>query len=268
VADNVSSDSTVADLENLTDLPFEFIVHRMTENRGNAGGVNEVMEIAFAKGAAAVWILDDDSWPREGALEAILAPPWDPRVVRHPLQIDPHTGRFTWPLQIADPHGGWRLISSEAELLDGEQIRSRISWTGALVSREVREAIGPVNGDLFIRGEDEEYPLRMEQGGFSQEAIRGAVLDHPGPQNLVCWSFLGKKFFFEPGLSDWKIYYKVRNMVWIKRGQSGNIRAILMASVYALAAVRIDGGWRFPLICGAAWDGWRGRLGKWKHHPG
>jgi len=266
VADNVSSDSTVEDLGNLTELPFRLMVHRMPENRGNAGGVKEAMEMAFAEGADAVWILDDDSWPRATALEAMLYGPWNPHVVRHPLQIDPRTNQFTWPLQITDGHGGWRLISSVAELPDGERVRSRISWTGALVSREVREAIGPVNGDLFIRGEDEEYPLRIEQGGFSQDAIRGAVMDHPGPQNLVHWTLLGKSFFFEPSLSDWKIYYKVRNMVWIKRKQSGNSRAIMMALVYALAALQIDGRERLPLICSAAWDGWRGRLGKWKGH--
>ncbi|MCX8495635.1 MAG: glycosyltransferase [Akkermansiaceae bacterium] len=267
VADNVSNDDTVAALEAMADLPFPLIVHRMDENRGNAGGVKEVMEMAFAEGVDAVWILDDDSWPRAAALEAMLDGPWDPQVVRHPLQIDPRTNQFTWPLQVTDGKGGWRLISNVAELPDGECVRSRISWTGALLSREVREAIGPVNGDLFIRGEDEEYPLRMEQGGFPQEARRGAVMDHPGPQNLICWTLLGKSFFFEPGLSDWKIYYKVRNMVWIKRKQSGNRRAILMATVYALAAFQIDGIGRLTLIFSAAWDGWRGNLGKWKGHP-
>ena len=267
VADNVSNDDTVATLEAMAALPFPLIVHRMDENRGNAGGVKEVMEMAFAEGVDAVWILDDDSWPRAAALEAMVDGPWDPMVVRHPLQIDPRTNQFTWPLQVTDGKGGWRLISNVSELPDGECVRSRISWTGALVSREVREAIGPVNGDLFIRGEDEEYPLRMEQGGFSQEARRGAVMDHPGPQNLVCWALLGKSFFFEPGLSDWKIYYKVRNMVWIKRKQSGNRRAILMATVYALAAFQIDGIGRLPLIFSAAVDGWRGKLGKWEGHP-
>jgi rhamnopyranosyl-N-acetylglucosaminyl-diphospho-decaprenol beta-1,3/1,4-galactofuranosyltransferase len=262
VADNCSTDDTVHVLESLEDLPFTLVVHRMPENRGNAGGVEAVMERAFGEGADAVWILDDDSWPRAAALAALLDGEWDPRVVKHPLQIDPATGRFTWPLQITDGQGGWRLVRSEEELPDGPKVRSRISWTGALLPREVREQVGPVTGDLFIRGEDEEYPWRIEQAGFPQEAIRGAVMDHPGPQNLVHWQFLGKSFFFERGLADWKLYYKVRNMVWLKRKQTGNFRAIRMAAAYTIVATLIDGPRRIPLLCRAIRDGWNGRLGR------
>jgi len=262
VADNRSTDETVCVLENLPNLPFKLVVHQMPENRGNAGGVEAVMELAFGEGADAVWILDDDSWPREAALAALLEGPWDPSVVRHALQIDPFTDKFTWPLQITDGFGGWRLAWSEAELPEGPKVRSRISWTGALVSREVRECIGPVNGDLFIRGEDEEYPWRIEQAGFTQEAIRGSLMDHPGPQNVVHWRFLGKSFFFERGLADWKLYYKVRNMVWLKRKQSGTFRAVSMAAAYSVAATVVDGPRRLPLLWRAIRDGWNGRLGK------
>lgn len=262
VADNCSSDNTADTLQSLENLPFELVIHAMKENRGNAGGVEEAMELAFARGADAVWILDDDSWPREPALEALLEGEWDPEVIRHPLQIDPRTRRFTWPLQVDDGQGGWRLVDTEDELPEGTVIRSRITWTGALVPREIREAVGPVNGELFIRGEDEEYPWRIEQAGFTQQAMRGAVMDHPGPQNVVHWKFLGKNFFFERGLADWKLYYKVRNMVWLKRRQSGNRRAVLMAIAYAVAAVVIDGPERVPLLRRAIHDGWHGRLGR------
>lgn len=262
VADNASDDDTVRILEALAELPFTLTVLALPENLGNAGGVREAMELGFADGADAVWILDDDSWPRADALRALLEGRWDPEVVRHPLQVDPATGRFTWPLQIDDGAGGWRLAWGEDDLPDGPRVWSRITWTGALVPKEVREIVGPVTGELFIRGEDEEYPWRIEQAGFAQEAIRGAVLDHPGPQDVVHWKFLGKNFFFERGLADWKLYYKVRNMVWLKRRQSGDRRAISMAAAYLTAAVLIDGPGRIPLLRRAVADGWRGHLGK------
>lgn len=268
VADNVSTDGTAEELESLEDLPFELIVHRMAENRGNAGGVEEAMEIAFSKGADAVWILDDDSWPRPEALAALLEDPWEPCVVRHTIQIDPKTGRFTWPMQVMGESGEWILVDRMEDLSATNPIHSRIMWTGALLPREVREAAGPVMGDLFIRGEDEEYPWRFEKAGFRQEAVRGAILDHPGPERLVEWKLFGKKLFFEPGLADWKLYYKVRNMVWLKRRQEGALRALAMAGAYALAASRIDGLRRLPLVWEAAGDGWSGRLGRWNKHPG
>lgn len=262
VADNDSDDDTVLELESLGDLPFELILHKMKENRGNAGGVEEAMDLAFARGADAVWILDDDSWPRDKALEALLEGEWNPRVSRHALQIDPKTGRFTWPLQVADGEEGWRLVDSLDELPPGDFVRSRITWTGALVSREIRDAVGPVNGALFIRGEDEEYPWRIEQAGFPQEAARHAIMDHPGPENVVHWRLLGKNLFFERGLADWKLFYKVRNMVWLKRRQDGSVKAIGMALAYIIAAIRFDGFGRLLLLVRAISDGWNGRLGK------
>ena len=265
VADNVSADGTVAALEGLAELPFELIVHRMPENLGNAGGVAAAMELAFAAGAEAVWILDDDSWPRAGAVAALLAGGWNPRVVRHALQVDPRTGRFTWPLQVVAGNGnGWRLAWDEADLPEGERIRSKSMWTGALVPKEVRDEVGPVNGELFIRGEDEEYPWRIEEAGFSFEAVRGAVLDHPGPAALVHWRLAGKQLFFERGLADWKLFYKVRNMVWLKRQQAGGFAAFKMALAYGVIAVACDGLRRVPLLGRAINDGWRGRLGRVK----
>jgi GT2 family glycosyltransferase len=264
VADNVSTDGTAEALEAMTGLPFTLVVHRMRDNRGNAGGVEEAMERAYAMGADAVWILDDDSWPRPAALDAMLGKPWDAHVVRHALQIDPKTDRFTWPLQALSANGRWTLADRIEDLPSGDFVKSRIMWTGALVPREVREAVGPVNGALFIRGEDEEYPWRFEQAGFSQEAVRNAIMDHPGPDDIVHWKFLGKHFFFERGLADWKLYYKVRNMVWLKRRQAGGLRAFAMAFTYAVAVVWIDGTHRLPLAWQAARDGWRGRLGKWQ----
>jgi rhamnopyranosyl-N-acetylglucosaminyl-diphospho-decaprenol beta-1,3/1,4-galactofuranosyltransferase len=266
VADNFSADDTVEVLERLDHLPFELVVLRLTENKGNAGGVNQAMLRAFDMDADAVWILDDDSWPRPEALAEMLAKPWQPDVVRHALQIDPQSGRFTWPLQVADEMGGWRLAYAMDELPSGNFISSRAMWTGALVSREVWMKTGSINESLFIRGEDEEYPWRIEQAGFQQEAVKGALMDHPGPKDLVHLSLLGKHFFLERGLSDWKLYYKIRNMVWLKRQQSGVSFAVAIAAAYTITVCCIDGIQRLPLVHQAVFDGLTGKLGKWKQH--
>jgi len=183
-------------------------------------------------------------------------------VVSHPLQEDPKTGRFTWPLQFITDEGQVKLAWDAGDLPQGKRIRSRGVWTGALISKRVRDATGPVNGDLFIRGEDEEYPWRTERAGFATEAVTAAVMDHPGPEEVVRWSLLGKNLMLERGLVDWKLYYKVRNMVWLKRQQSGWLGAMLMALAYVAGVVWVDGPGRLPLLCLAIRDGWRGRLGR------
>ena len=182
------------------------------------------------------------------------------------MQIDPATGRYTWPLQI-DSGDGFRLVHAPAELGELRFVKTRIMWTGALVSRHVYDAIGRVQADLFIRGEDEEYPLRMENCGFSQEGVVDSVLEHVGPQNLLKVRFLGKNLFYEAGLSDWKLYYKVRNMVWLQQRARGKLRAAMMALAYGFMGVKVDGWQRLPLLWEAIYDGWSSRLGKWERHP-
>ncbi|MEP2777039.1 MAG: glycosyltransferase [Luteolibacter sp.] len=267
VTDNCSSDTTVSALEELCDLPFPLSVIQMPQNEGNAGGVAEAMDAAYGAGADAVWILDDDSWPRPDALAAMLKRPLDHGIVRHALQIDPVTNRFTWPMW-AGVDDGWHLAFAESELPAGETIPSKSSWTGALIPRAIYDKVGPVNRDLFIRGEDEEYPWRISQAGFRFEACRNAKMDHPGSESSAHWKFLGKNLFIERGLADWKLHYKVRNMVWLKRRQAGNLGAIAVAAAYGIAISLIDGPARLPLVWGAVRDGWRGTLGRWSQHPG
>ncbi|MEP4077613.1 glycosyltransferase [Haloferula sp.] len=260
VGDNASEDGSA---EALRDTGWSAVeVIDTGGNHGNAGAVQRAMDHAFSQGADAVWILDDDSWPRADALEAMVGEGFDPEVVIHPLQEDPKTGRFTWPLQVVGGDGTVTHVDCAESLPEGSRIRSRGVWTGAMISRRIRDAVGPVNAELFIRGEDEEYPWRIEQAGFKTLAVPAAVMDHPGPEDLVSWSFLGKSLFLERGLSDWKLHYKVRNMVWLKRQQKGSVAAFVMALAYAGGIVRTEGLKRLPVWWRAVVDGWRGRLGR------
>jgi len=267
VADNDSKDDTIAALHNLSDLPFSLVVHRMPQNLGNAGGIEEAMKIAFEMDIDAVWILDDDSWPRDNALEKLVIHGWRAEVVRHSLQLDPQTGLFTWPLPIYDDSGNWKLSWKSEDLPDQELCHSRAAWTGALISREIYQAVGRVLGELFIRGEDEEYPWRIGKSGFTFELVKTSILDHPGPQNLRHWKFRNWHFMLERGISDWKLYYKVRNMIWLKRQQTGFMKALLMTFAYLLTVSLMEKGRnRLHVLFHAARDGWNGKLGKWEHH--
>lgn len=267
IADNVSSDGTAEALQELIPLPFSLVVHRMQENRGNAGGVQEAMELAFSQKIDAVWILDDDSWPRHDALEKLLGLGWRDDEVIHPIQVDPKSNELTWPMQVLDVASGWHTVHTLREIENQSVLITRNNWTGSLVPRSVREKVGPIMSELFIRGEDEEYPWRFQQAGISQRAVVSSILDHPGPHALKRVSFLGKTIYFEPDLSDWKLYYKVRNMLWLQRRKRGLPAAIALFLAY-LGIVSIhDGAHRAPLVLEASLDALRSRLGRWKKHP-
>lgn len=261
VADNDSSDDTATRIEKLGG-PVEVL--RLSRNLGNAGGVREAMEHAFASGADGVWILDDDSLPRQDCLELMLDGGKADQV-SHPVQIDPGSGRLAWPIQVRKGNE-WELVEDLEALPEGRFV-SRASWTGALISREVRDQVGPVMAELFIRGEDEEYPWRIANHGFEFSCVRNAILDHPGPVGMVMWRFFGHRLFIEKGLRGWKLYYKVRNMVWLKKRQSGLIGGWGMAAAYGMALLTNEGFDRDILgtWCRAVRDGLAARLGQVDH---
>lgn len=262
VGDNASTDGTPDALraeswERLTVLDTG-------DNLGNAGGVRIAMDHAFAAGVDAVWILDDDSWPRPGALEALVAGGLETGLVRHSLQIDPVDCHYSWPLPIRTESGGWRTIRHPDEWPGPDRAESRASWTGALIPRAAWEKAGPVLTELFIRGEDEEYPRRLAAAGFRFEAVRDSVLDHPSAKNLRRWQIGGKEFWFETGLEDWKFYYEVRNTVWLKFREDSHLQGWAIAILHLIATLSHDGWsasrWRTWSLALA--DARAGRLGR------
>ena len=263
VADNASGDGTS---QALRAAAWErLLVLDTGDNLGNAGGIQVAMDHAFASGAEAVWILDDDSWPRAGALEALLAGGLESGVIRHSLQIDPAGGHYSWPLPIRSESGGWHTIRHPREWpAASDRARSRASWTGALVPRAAWEKAGPVLAELFIRGEDEEYPRRLAAAGFRFEAVRDSVLDHPAAKSLRRWRVGPKEFWFETGLEDWKFYYEVRNTVWLKFRDGSMLQGRVIALLHLLTTSLYDGWspsrWRTWRL--AVRDARTGRLGR------
>ena len=263
VADNVSTDGTRAGLLALQDLPFRLHVHAMPENLGNAGGVEAAMRIALDAGADAVWVLDDDSWPRPGALELLAAQGLRGDRVCHPLQVDPVTGRIAWPVPLPEG-GGWRFLHLPDEVPPGLVTESRPSWTGSLFPREVILRVGPVNAALFLRGEDDDYALRAAALGVRFLLVGDAVLDHPGPAGMRRFRLFGKSFFWQPELADWKLYYQVRNAIWLKRHYLGAPAGAAVTLCHWLAEL-IGGEWslaRWKILAKATADGWLDQLGR------
>jgi len=261
VCDNGSSDDTVERLRSLAaaGAPLELI--EAGENLGNAGGIERASERAFDAGADAVWILDDDSWPQPGALERLLDPAGPERGVRAALVIDPDSGEPSWPWQEFE-EGEWVL--RDRRPADGAWRRVRRAWLGALVPRAVRESVGPVHGALFLRGEDEDYPRRIEAAGFEFHLCPRSVLHHPPGGELGTLRLGGHQVVLERGLRGSKLYYRLRNAWWMaKRDRGPAAMALLMlAHAWLLARESADSGARARPFRRAAVDAWKGRLGR------
>jgi len=263
VVNNASTDNTLEMLQAVSMHHGDWLkVVDLAHNLGNAGGMELALEQAFAADAQAVWVLDDDSWPEPAALASLLAVELPAAAVRTCRVVDPATGALSWPLQV--PNGGdWRLLEGMAELPAGEVIQIRRSWLGALIPRQIYEAVGPVDGRFFLRGEDEDYPRRIESAGFPVFMVTGSLLHHPPSGPLHRWEFAGRTVVLESGLSADNLYYRLRNAWWMVRRDRGTAEALMVAVLHWLALWRWENSVRIwqPIWWEAAGDAFHDRLG-------
>lgn len=264
IADNASSDGTSEAIAQMSaDFPMEVAIIPLDENLGNAGGIQIAMNRAFDENFDSVWILDDDSWPDPGALAALLVKDGPHKVIRTSLILEPGSNRISWPFEIRDSNDKWRMM--EATPVQTSKWREvHRSWLGALIPKDAYQKVGPVNADLFLRGEDEDYPRRLEQAGYKFWMNSSSILRHPIAGPLVTISLGDFKLCLERHLTADKLYYRIRNMLWIKREESGWAASTILACGYFLLLTC----WFRPIgatlrVFGEAFrDALAGRLGK------
>jgi rhamnopyranosyl-N-acetylglucosaminyl-diphospho-decaprenol beta-1,3/1,4-galactofuranosyltransferase len=261
-------DSSAADLfaETFRQRPVVQIL-RSPENVGNAGGIKLAMRAALEAGADWIWIVEDDALPHRDALERLLSAGTKPDCVYGSLVVDPNTNDLSFGCAVIEPDGSQRIVSTKTELPDASSFQVRGIWLGALIPRHIIEAVGEVNADMFIRGEDEEYPARIRQAGFRFFCVKDSILEHPGMRH-VHLAIAGVNFFYEPGVAPWKAYFLIRNHVYVRRKYTsagkiaGLIRAIGTIVLSILCALRFDDQKlrRSLLYLRAGWHGLLGRL--------
>lgn len=264
VIDNASTDGTAAMLAEAEECAGGWILCKaLDKNIGNAGGMELAFERVFADGHDAVWVLDDDSWPEPEALARLVAADLPRPAVRSCRVVDLATGALSWPLQVPQD-GGWQFLELGDVLPASETIRIRRSWLGALIPREIYQTVGPVDGRLFLRGEDEDYPRRIENAGFPVFMVTDSLLHHPPSGPLKHWEIGGYTVVLESALAGNPLYYRLRNSWWMIRRDRGNLAAAGVAILFALALLRwkeSPSSW-LPIWWEALGDAFSNRLGK------
>ncbi len=239
VVNNASTDDTVAMVTSFKESHPEFSIDLLDlkENLGNAGGMHLGLEKAFDEGADRAWILDDDSWPELDAVAKLTVGIEKDTDVHVSHVIDIKTGNLSWPLQVlAD--GKWKLFIGSDQLPNKRKLQVRRAWLGALIPYALYKSIGPVDGRLFIRGEDEDYPRRLENAGSEFFLIRDSVLHHPSIDKFSILECFGRVILLERGLTGDRLYYRLRNIIYITWKERGFLTALLILIAYFFLIVR------------------------------
>ncbi len=207
VVDNASTDGTEEMLR--AEFP-EVEVLRLPENQGGAGGFHEGMKRAHGMGFDWLWLMDDDTIPREDALEELLlAAERAEGVLGH--KPDFLSSRALWTDGRPHPMNLQSLRGDLPDLLFAllevglAPIRGA-SFVSLLVRREAVEEYGYPKKGFFIWNDDVEYTYRITRKGVGILASKSMVV-HKSKSAYAPYQLKGKdveRYFFE-----------VRNKIWL-----------------------------------------------------
>jgi len=203
VVDNASSDGTAAAVR--TKFPAVQLAE-LTQNSGGAGGFAYGMAQALAGHADLIWLMDDDTVPEPGALEALLAAR-DRHPVPPPALV---ASRVIWTDGRAHPMNTPRTkpFVSKAERLSAEAagctpIRSA-SFVSILVDAGECRLRGLPQADYFLWNDDFEFTTRLLRGNVGLLCPASVAVHKTA-------TFGGTNV--DPGQQ--RFFYEVRNKVWM-----------------------------------------------------
>lgn len=204
VVDNASTDGTEAMLARRAGID----VLRLADNVGGAGGFRSGLERAFADGYDWMWLLDDDTFAGEGALEHLMA-----GIQRAPRRPSVMTSVVRWRDHSLHPmNRPWLRMSrrgafAEAAAAGLAPIRAA-TFVSTMVRREAVAEHGLPPGHYFVWLDDIEFTARVLRDGHGYLAPESEVV-HWTPRAYDTVTDTRGRF-----------YFKVRNQLWLLRGSS------------------------------------------------
>jgi GT2 family glycosyltransferase len=182
VINNASTDGTEAMLR---ERGVPFITQ---ENLGSAGGWRRSIEYAIAEGFDAVWLMDDDGFPKADALAALeRAMKSDVACASSIVVREDMPTHFVFPVAKLNKSGLPVIWGAPRKMGKIDELRQSARggeypfaylFNGALVSTEAAKKIGNVNAGFFIFGDEVDYFFRLRSAGKVISVI-DAIHFHP-----------------------------------------------------------------------------------------
>lgn len=217
VVDNASAPSLLKQLRQLAD---EYGIHLITndENVGLASATNQGIRVALREECASVLLLDQDTEPGvdgvaglRDAYRRVLVGGQRPGCIG-PRMVDPASGL---------EHGfhridGWRWVRVFPPAGSTVAVAcSNLNGSGTLIPLEVIEAVGGLDGSLFIDHVDTEWAFRVLDAGFGLYGAPDVAFAHRmGERSFRFWWLRWRLWPYRSPLRHWYLY---RNAVALIR---------------------------------------------------
>ena len=199
VVNNGSTDDTEAWLQSQPDL-----ITITQKNLGSSGGFNTGISWAYKNSYTWIWCMDDDGYPKEDALENILAPALDMLCLRNCAVLNKEDKKtFVWKTK------DYKTIDAvDCKIING----IGHPFNGTMLNRNIVERVGLPKPALFLWGDETEYYLRIvKKNNIPVCTIAGSIHYHPaaGFTYKNDWHYL----------STWKMYFYIRNRFHIHKAK-------------------------------------------------
>lgn len=238
VVDNDSGDQVTEKLKEAAEASENKIKLILNdENVGLAAAQNQGIQLALEEGADWVLLLDDDSVPDAGMVEALLAAyaghPAQERIglvaprlhdAEGTLKARAYVSRHAFDLR--------RVRFGPGDVLDHIAF---VIASGSLVKAEVFREIGLMREDFFVDYIDFEFAFRMRRFGWGLVAVGDAGLEHRLGE-FEQKRLLGRDFRFNSH-SSFRRYHIYRNRMRVWRAHGLRLPAFF---TFEAASISID----------------------------
>ncbi len=219
VVNNGSTDDTEQWLKEQTDVIFI-----TQKNLGSSGGFHAGISWAYKNGYSWIWCMDDDGYPKEDALQNILAVETNQLCLLNCAVINKEDKKsFVWKTK------NFATIDEvNTDLIYG----IGHPFNGTMLHRTIVERVGLPKPNLFLWGDESEYYQRITQlNKIPVCTVANSIHYHPASAFTFKndWDFN----------SNWKMYFYVRNRFHVQKTKFDN-RLVALIN-YCLFLVALAG---------------------------
>ena len=202
IVNNGSTDGTEKWLNQQPDL---FFINQT--NVGSSGGFSTGLNWAYEKGYSWIWCMDDDGYPKEDALENLLAADDGCLRLLNCAVIDKEDKKtFVWKTQQYKT-----LDEVDCNIIEG----IGHPFNGTLLSHRIIERVGVPKPKYFLWGDETEYYYRItKRNEIPVWTVANSIHYHPST------AFSLKKDW--DYASGWKMYFYIRNRFHIHQVKFSN----------------------------------------------
>ncbi|MDO4250048.1 MAG: glycosyltransferase [Moraxella sp.] len=215
IVDNKSDDKTCDIVHGYQNNNFgiKIHLHQLGANLGGAGGFAKGFEIAKDSGCDYIVSLDDDAYPASDTFIADMVAAknqYDYDAISA-LVVDSDNHELAAYEYQVNGNRHTRIIDIQKVPFLDNDIKL---FNGALFDKKVVERVGIPRAEFFIRGDEQEYKMRILSAGFKTAVFTRVIVYHSTSVSEYFY-IQGKRYHHLD--SPFKLFYSVRNQAYILR---------------------------------------------------